>query len=105
MSAFKADYAGIGHMLVSEAMQAEMKRRAEKVKEYAEATAPYDPNDRDGDHYKDHFTVESGVQHRKTSRAYGAVVNDHPAAFQIEVGTKDTPAHRTLTRALDAAKD
>lgn len=104
MSSFRADYTGIGRMLVSEAMQAEMHRRASRVKEAAESAAPYDAADKDGDHYRDHFTVSSGVQEHKTRRAVGTVTNDHPAAFQIEVGTKDTPAHRTLTRALDAAK-
>ena len=34
----------------------------------------------------------------------GTVVADG-AAFQIEHGTKKTPKHRTLGRALDAAKD
>jgi hypothetical protein len=33
------------------------------------------------------------------------VVNSDVAALQIEFGTKKTPAHYTLTRALDAAGD
>lgn len=104
-STFRADYGGIGRLLVSEDMQADMHRRAERMKAYAEADAPFDPADRDGDHYRDHFSVSSGIQERKTRRAVGTLTNDHRAAFQIEVGTKDTPAHHTLTRAIDAAKD
>lgn len=102
---FHADYHGIGEMLCSPEMQAEMHRRAEKVKAAAEAAAPYDPASKDGTHYKDSFTVESGVREGKTRRAYGRVVNDDPAAFYIEYGTSDTPRYRTLGRALDHAKD
>lgn len=104
MSSFRADYTGIGRMLVSEAMQAEMHRRASRVKEAAEADAPYDAADKDGDHYRDHFTVSSGVQERKTRRAVGTVTNDSEIAFLVEFGSKHNDAHHTLTRALDAAK-
>jgi hypothetical protein len=75
-----------------------MTRRAELGKAYAEATAPYDAEDRDGDHYKDHFSVRPGT---RKDRASADLVNDHVAAFQIEFGTSDTPAHRTLGKALD----
>lgn len=102
---FNGSYDGVGEMLCSAAMQAEMRRRAEKMLAAAVADAPYDPTDKDGDHYRDHFSVESGVRQGKTRRAYGRVTNDHVAALSIEFGTSDTPAHHTLTRALDAAKD
>jgi hypothetical protein len=105
MTDFQSSYEGIGEMLRSAEMQAEMRRRAEAMLAFAQADAPYDPTDTDGDHYRDHFSVESGIQVHKTTRAYGALVNDHPAALPIEVGTSDTPAHHTLTRALDAAGD
>ena len=105
MARFDADYSGIGDMLCSPEMQADMKARAERVKARAEATAPYDANSKDGTHYRDAFSVESGVTTGKTRRAYGSVTNDDAAAFQIEHGTKNTPKHRTLGRALDAAKD
>lgn len=97
-STFNAYYDGIGEMLRAEYMQADMDRRAELGKEFAEAAAPYDATDSDGDHYRDHFHVEHG---ERKDRASARLVNDHKAAFQIEVGTSDTPAHRTLTRALD----
>lgn len=108
MSKTTLSYDGIGRMLTASWMQGLMARHAEPVKELAEATAPYDPNDKDDDHYRDHFKVESGVLHRKTSRAFAAVVNDHPASVSIEFGQRkqehNTPAHHTLLRSIDAAK-
>jgi hypothetical protein len=103
---FTGNYAGIGEMLSSDFMQAAMLAKAEKVKAAAEAAAPFDPTDKDGDHYRDHFKdARVTVEDRRGRRAVGIVENDHVAAFQIEVGTSDTPAHHTLTRALDAAKE
>ena len=103
---FKPNYAGIGEMLRSEFMEAEMRRRAELVKGVCEATAPYDP-DPDGDvHYRDAFRVDSardGGVHK--DRAEARVVNDHPKSFQIEMGTGETPKHRTMGKAIDAAKE
>jgi hypothetical protein len=92
-------------MLRAEFMEAEMLRRAEKVKAVCEATAPFDPSN-DGTHYKDLFRVESsrdgGV---KKDRAEAKVLNDDPASFHIEMGTGDTPKHRTMGKALDAARE
>lgn len=105
MAGFQANYDGIGEMLCSPGMQAEMLRRARRVMEAAIADAPYDPKDRDGNHYKDGFSVDAGIQERKTRRAFGRVTNDNEAAFLVEYGSKNNPAHHTLTRALDAAKD
>lgn len=102
---FKLNYSGVGEMLRSPEMQAEMLRRVKRMQAYAEATAPYDAADKDGDHYRDHFSVESGVQHHKTSRAYGRLTNDHVAAVSIEFGTSKTPAHHTMLRSIDAARD
>jgi len=104
MGRYNADYKGIGEMLVSPEMQAAMKTLAEKVKARAEETAPFDPKGKDG-HYKDSFSADSGVRHSKTSRAYGRVTNDDPAAFFIEYGTRDTPKHRTLGKAIDALNE
>ena len=105
MARFDADFSGIGDMLCSPEMQADMRARAERVAARAQATAPYDADSKDGTHYRDAFSVESGVTAGKSRRAYGSVTNDDGAAFQIEHGTKKTPKHRTLGRALDAAKD
>lgn len=100
MSSFKASYRGIGEMLRSPAMQAEMLRRAEKIKARAEATAPAESGE-----YKASFEIESGVKHGKTSRAYALIRNTSDHAAAVEFGWKNTPRHRTIGKALDAAKD
>lgn len=109
MAKYTHDYAAFDdEVLCAGFMVEEMRARAEKVRERALQLAAehYDPTDRDGDHYIDHFLpVEAGVQTRKTRRAYAAVVNDHEAADHIEFGTVDTPKQRILGRALDAAHD
>jgi hypothetical protein len=103
---FEGDYRGIGEMLCSEEMQAEMHRRADKIAVAAEADAPVGPaSDPHRGRYKASFTVGSGVQEGKTRRAYGRVTNDAPEAIYVEYGNKNTDAHHTLGRALDAAKD
>ena len=93
-------------------MVEEMRTRAERVKEVAEATAP-DATPL-GVGYKYQFSVTSGIRTNKTTRAFGRVTNDSPHAIFVEFGSgehtdkngrviKATPAHRTLGRALDAA--
>lgn len=103
MSTFHSSYAGIGDMLTAEFMQAEMRRRAEKVKAAAEATAPDAPPYGVG--YKYEFEVESGIRAELTRRAYGRVRNRSRHAMWVEFGGRNTPKYRTLGRALDAAKD
>jgi hypothetical protein len=102
---FDPDYKGIGELLCADFMIAEMARRAENVKGTAEATAP------DavplGVGYKYEFEVTSGVKVSKkgTKRAYGRVTNHSDHARAVEYGLGNTPKHRTLGRALDAAGD
>lgn len=104
-STFRADYRGIGELLRSPMIEAEMIRRAERVMAAAQAHAPYDPGSRDGTHYRDAFHLAHGSRGgARHDRAYGRVLNDDPAAFYIEVGTRDTPRHHTLLHALDAAR-
>ena len=103
MSSFKANYGGIGQLLVSPAMQSEMGRRIRKVRDRAKATAPFDPRDRDGNHYKDAFTVTTGVQARRTRRAVGTLTNDNSAAVAVEFGNRNTPKHATMRNALQLA--
>jgi hypothetical protein len=103
---FRADYRGIGEMLCSEEMQADMHRRAERVAAAAEADAPVGGvSDPHRGRYKASFSVESGVREGKTRRAFGRVVNDSPEAVYVEYGNKNIDAHHTLGRALDAVKD
>lgn len=109
MGVYQHDYAAFDdEVLCAEFMVEEMRSRAEKVLDRALSLAAerYDPTDRDGDHYIDHFLpVDAGVQTKKTRRAYATVTNDHQAADHIEYGTVDTPKQRILGRALDAAGD
>jgi hypothetical protein len=100
-SQFEANFRGIGDMLRSPEMQAEMERRAGKAKEVAEAIAPVGPG-KDGSHYKDAFSVEARPRH---DRACAALVNDDAAAFYVEHGTKNNEAHHVLLRSMDAMGD
>lgn len=102
---YKASFRGIGEMLSSPEMQAEMHRRADKIAEAARASAPFDPNSTDGTHYRDAFSVTSGVRESPSRRAQAIVRNDDPAAVFVEYGTSHTDAHHTLLHALDAARD
>jgi hypothetical protein len=102
---FKPNHVGIGQMLRTDAMLAHMVALAEKVKAEAVVTAPYDPQSKDGTHYKEAFTVsgtKAGGVHK--DRAEGKVSNTDVAAFFIEYGTGHSPRHRTLGKALDAAR-
>lgn len=103
MGEFKGSYKGIGEMLRSDFMVEVMRVQAERVKAVAEAIAPVG-SEADGDKhpglYKSSFRVESGVREGKKPRAVGRVVNDAPYAFHVEFGSKDTPKHRTLGKAL-----
>jgi hypothetical protein len=105
MTRYDASYEGIGELLRADFIQAEMRRRAEKVMALAEATAPdYTPY---GVGYKYEFEVTSGIKTSKagTKRAYGRVTNHSDHAIWVEYGGQNTPAHRTLGRALRAAGD
>lgn len=105
MAHYNASYAGIGEMLRSPAMIAAMAAKAEKVKARCEETAPvYEEGPHPG-RYKGAFSVESGVQDHKTSRAVGRVVNDSPEARWVEWGTEHNEAHHTMAAALEAAKE
>lgn len=102
-------FSGIGDMLSSPEMQAEMRRRAEKVADAARAAAPVGPAT-DGTHYKDSFEVTVGVRQGESRRAYAEVRNDTEYAAAIEFGNyrtrkKTIEAHHVLGIALDAAKD
>lgn len=98
---FRASYAGIGEMLRSPEMQAEMRRRAAKVKAAAEAAAPVETGD-----YKGSFHLSSGARGGiRRDRAYGRVTNTAGHAIYVEYGTSAQPAHHTLRNALRAAGD
>lgn len=99
---FEADYVGIGEMLNAEFMQAEMLRRAELGKGFAEAVAPVDADDDHPGRYKASFSVSSGAHGGpRHDRAYGRLENDSPEAEFVEYGSANNDAHHVLSRALD----
>lgn len=93
-------YDGIGQLLRSDFMAAEMVRRAQKVADLARSRAPvYSGSGRDPHRgrYKDSFQVlgtRTGGGYRK-NRAAGIVINNSPEAVFIEYGTQ---AHDTRIR-------
>lgn len=98
-SRFDASFAGIGELLNSPRMVADMRRRAERVAARASATAA-----RDTGRYASSFRVESGAHGgRGNDRAYGRVVNDDEAAPYQEFGTSRQEARHTLRNALHSA--
>lgn len=106
MSKVTLSYDGIGEMLRSDFMVAEMERRAEKVLTVAESTAPVDEAGPHPGRYKGAFSIAStkqgGTRH---NRAEARVINDAPEAPYVEYGTRTTPKHATLRRALEHATD
>lgn len=105
---FRASFSGIGEMIRSPEMEKEMARRARRIKDRAEATAPVgDPStDPHSGRYRDSFRVESGRNGGfKKDRAYGRVLNDAPEAFYVEYGTSKIEARHTLLNAAQAAKE
>lgn len=103
---YNPSYRGLGELLRSPEMEAEMRRRAEKIKVAAEASAPvYTPGTHPG-RYKAAFTITSERRGgARKDRAAAYVVNDAPEALYVEYGTRNNPAHHTLLKALDAARD
>lgn len=106
---FHPSFTGLGELLSSPAMQAQMHARAEKIAVQARVTAPVGPST-DGTHYRDAFEVSSGVREQPSRRAYGRVANDSEHAAAVEFGNGRTraqtiDAHHVLGRAIDAARD
>lgn len=80
-------------------MESEMRRRAERVRRQAAATAP-----RDTGAYAASFRVLSGRYGGfKRDRAFGRVVNTDESAPYVEFGTSRQEAQHTLRNALRAA--
>lgn len=100
---YHLDYAAFGlHVLNAEWMVAEMRKRAEAGKAFAEGIAPFDPDDRDGHHYRDAFEVDAhahGGVHK--DRAVGILRNTDHSVRAVEYGNRNTPEHAVLRKALD----
>lgn len=98
MTSFRSDYGGIGDMLTSDFMKADMLARAERIKATAEATSPKETGE-----YASSFHASVKIQHHETARAAGVVTNTSEHAFYVEYGGKGTPKYHTLLNAAMAA--
>lgn len=101
-SSYSHDFQAFGrYVLSADWMVADMLARAEAGATAARAAAP-----RDTTAYADSIEAEAGIRPatgRYKQRAVGRVIARDPDSFQIEHGTRKTPAHRTLgTYALPA---
>lgn len=92
MSRYNASYAGIGELLKSPMIEAEMRVRAERAKALMVAEAPVSYLTDDPGEYKREFHVTSGV---RSDRAYGRVTNTALEAIWIEYGRGEYVAERT----------
>lgn len=100
MGTFKASYDGIGELLRSQAMKNEMHRRILRSEEAARAAAA---EFSDTGEYESSFETEVGLsKNGKRARAVLRNTSDH--SLYVEFGSEHNPRHRTLGKALDAAK-
>lgn len=101
---FKMSKKGVGQLLRSPMVQAEMVRRAELIKAVAESIAPVGgPGDPHPGTYKESFYVTSTARGgRRRDRATATVGNRAYYARWVEYGTEKVPAHHVLLRAAQA---
>lgn len=101
---FRMSRKGVGQLLRSEMIQAEMLRRAEVIKGVAEGIAPVGgPSDPHPGQYKASFYTKSTVRGgRRRNRATATVGNSAYYARFVEYGTEKVPAHHVLLRAARA---
>ncbi|MGV9888389.1 HK97 gp10 family phage protein [Streptomyces sp. NPDC003395] len=101
---FKMRRAGVGELLRSDMIQAEMVRRAEVIKDVAVALSPVGgAGDPHPGHYRESWTVTSQKRGgRRRNRATATVRNAAYYARWVEYGTERVPAHHVLLRAAQA---
>ncbi|MFE0088759.1 HK97 gp10 family phage protein [Streptomyces sp. NPDC059016] len=101
---FKMSRKGVGQLLRSEMVRAEMVRRAQVIKSVAEAIAPVGgESDPHPGHYKGSFKVSSTLRGgRRRNRATATVSNTAYYARWVEYGTERVRAHHVLLRAAQA---
>jgi hypothetical protein len=100
---FKMKRKGVGQMLRTPSMQAEMLRRAERIKTTAVATSPVDGSGPDAGHYKASWsTASTNRGGRRRDRAVAYVRNSAYYARWVEYGTERVPAHHVLLRAAQS---
>lgn len=99
---FKLKKKGVGQLLKSPMVEAEMLRRAEVIKDVAIAISPVDIAGPHPGHYKGAWTATSTAKGgRRRDRAVGYVRNGSYYARWVEYGNgrADGPAHHVLLRA------
>lgn len=99
---FRMNNKGVGQLLRSPMVQAEMVRRAEIIKSTAQAISPVGAAVRDHTpgHYKASWDVSSTRRGgRNHDRATATVTNTSYYARYVEYGTERVPAHHVLLRA------
>ena len=95
----KLNRKGVGELLRSPAMEAEMLRRAERIKSIAVATSPVYRGPTGG-HYKGSWKATPHKRGgRNRDRATATVSNHSYYARWVEYGTEKVPAHHVLLRA------
>jgi hypothetical protein len=97
---FKMKRKGVGQLLRSPAMQAEMLRRAEVIKGVAIGISPVDEHSPRPGHYKESWETDSTSRGgRNRDRAVATVRNTAYYARWVEYGTEKVHAHHVLLRA------
>lgn len=99
---FKMKRKGVGQLLRSPMIQAEMLRRAEVIKDVAVSISPVDVGGPHPGHYKESWEADSTSRGgRNRDRAVGYVRNSAYYARWVEYGNgrPSGPAHHVLLRA------
>ncbi|WP_026220433.1 HK97 gp10 family phage protein [Wenjunlia vitaminophila] len=95
---FRMKRKGVGELLRSPMIEAEMRRRGEVIRDAAVAISPVGTAawDLHPGLYKASWHVST---HRRRDRAVAVVWNGTPYARWVEYGTERVPAHHVLLRA------
>lgn len=101
---FKMNRKGVGELLRSEMIRADLVRRAQEIESVAVALSPVGgPGDPHSGEYKSSWAVTSTKRGgRRRDRAVAYVRNGAYYARWVEYGTERVPAHHVLLRAAQA---
>lgn len=101
---FKMSKKGVGELLRSPMIQADMLHRAERIEDAAISISPVgSPPDPHPGMYKAGFVVTTTTRSgRRRDRATATVANTAPHAAHVEYGTEKVRAHHVLLRAAAA---
>ena len=102
-------YAGLGEMINAPFMVAEMRRRMDSAKVFAEGIAPVGDPEKDthSGRYLASFSVTAGDYGGvHNDRAWAELENDAPEALYVEVGDRGKePYHIMLKALIEGARD